>query len=103
MSPTREDSAMFETNRFPCCSAVVLVATLAAVCTGCGSSSNNNISQAQAQAVSHEVVVAAEAALTAAVGTPADRSERASLGSILANARPAAQSSAQSSAGVPQP
>jgi len=84
---------MFETNRFACCCAILLVATVAAVCTGCGSSSSQNISQAQAQAVSHEVVIAAEAALTAAVGTPAARAEHPSLGSLLAHARPAAQSS----------
>jgi hypothetical protein len=65
--------------------AVIFIAIL--LSAACGSSGSNGLSQAQAQAVSHEVVTAAEAALTSAVGSSAARGVQPTFSAFLMRPR----------------
>jgi hypothetical protein len=58
---------MLSVHKFGFLGGILLLTTLLALCAACGSSSSHELSQAQAQAISHEVVTAAEAALSSAV------------------------------------
>ena len=79
---------MFPTSRLQFSCWITVVCALAALSTSCGSSSN--ISQAQAQAISHEVVTATEAAVTAAIpaSSAAERRAHPSLANVVKALRP---------------
>jgi len=69
---------------------IVVAAMLSILCGGCGSSSSNNMSQAQAQAVTAEVSQAVAQALASAfnLNPPAERTVRPSLSTVVRDIRP---------------
>jgi hypothetical protein len=81
---------MFRTKKFAALGWAVAVTALAALSGGCGSSSNHNISEAQAQAISHEVVTAVEASLAGAIPAASveRRSTHPSLSKIVSDIQP---------------
>jgi len=69
---------------------VASIAILAILCAGCGSSSNHNITQAQAQAISHEIATAVDNALSSAGGgsATAERAGHSALARVISNIHP---------------
>jgi len=74
--------------------AIAALTCISLVCVTCGGSSHNNLSQAQAQAVSQEVFSALRSAMVAGLTPPgaSAAATRPSLGEILEHARPAQSS-----------
>jgi hypothetical protein len=68
-------------------SLIVAAATLPILYAGCGSSSSNNLSQAQAQAVTQQISLALDQALTQAIASNAvsERGVHPSLATIVSN------------------
>src|SRR5208283_2020601 len=82
--------AMMRTKKLKalCCAAAITL--LLAWCGGCGSSSSSKISQAQAQAISHEFVTAVESALSSAAPGDAslERSAQQNLSAVVGDIHP---------------
>jgi len=92
---------MMRTKKLEARCRAVTIAWLMALCGGCGSSSsNNNISQAQAQAISHEFVTAVESALSSAAsgGASVERNEPRNLAAVVSDIHPDQSSGCVSSA-----
>lgn len=68
-------------------SAIVVLATLSILSLGCGSSSSNTLSPAQAQAITQQISVALDQALTGAIASNAvsQRPDRPSLATVVSN------------------
>jgi hypothetical protein len=77
------------TSRKLTCIAIVVLPLL---CTSCGSSSGNTMSNAQAQAISQEFVTALQSAMTGQFYGGGPGAAHASLSEIIRDARPAAES-----------
>jgi hypothetical protein len=73
-------------NSAPFC-ALVVVATLFILSAGCGNSSSNNLSQAQAQAVTQQISLALDQALTQGIAANAvsEKDGHPSLATIVSN------------------
>lgn len=71
-------------------SGILLIGILVMACAGCGSSSSHNLSQAQVQAISHEMATAVEAAVQAAIPADAavERAPRSSLAKAVSDLQP---------------
>jgi hypothetical protein len=68
---------------------IVVAATLSVLCSGCGNSSSNGLSQAQAQAITQQVSVALDQALTSAIGaSAAQREVHPGLATVVSNLHP---------------
>ncbi len=67
--------------------AIIVVATLFILSAGCGSSSSNNLSQSQAQAVTQEISLALDQALVTAIASNAvsDNGAHPSLATVVSN------------------
>jgi hypothetical protein len=85
---------MFRVKNSACFGAIVAVATLLVWSAGCGSSSNT-LSQAQAQAVTQEISVALDEALSQAIAANAvsEKGAHPSLATIVSNIHPDQSSS----------
>jgi len=79
-----------------------MVAILVVASMGCGGSSNNNLSQAQVQAISHELATSVETAVQTAIpaGSEAGRSARPSLANVVKDLEPQQLSGCTTSGGT---